>query len=323
MKIKLSRSRLAFLPIAAALFATTAAEAATCFARNPLASMTVTSPFGQRFHPVRKVWTCHCGVDLRARTPLPMSAVDAGVVTMSRVIHGGGNTVELRLNNGITVKYMHASELIRQTGDTVAAGDLVGKTGNTGEWTTGPHLHFVAMQNGSTPVDPTQFFCNGVTQDPDPKAQAEAAANATAVAAGTPNANAPVDLGNGVTGIAQVPPIQGFPSLDKISVRDLLYSETHKRFMNPQWYKELENPGYLQRQDPRATVNGDTGVPNPTIYHLRELNQMQTLSNLMRTENHESRTSIEARLAALLSINAKNYSDKVEALTKASAARAR
>lgn len=290
-----------------------------CFASNPLDAMTVTSPFGQRFHPVRKVWTCHCGVDLRARTPLPMKAVDSGIIRMARTIHGGGNTIEIMLDKGVVVQYMHASMLIRQMGDRVAAGELVGKTGNTGEWTTGPHLHFVAKVNGSQPVDPTQFFCGGVPSEPGaalpPAPPPDTPPGQPPASPPAPDPNAPVNVGGGVTGI-NVPPVQGFPSLDDISLRELMYSETHKRFMNPQWLLELENPGAVAREDPKATLDPNAAVTAPRIHLLRELNQMQSLRNLMASAHYDNRESIEARLAALLSIDAKNYADKIQAMAR-------
>lgn len=291
-----------------------AATAAACFAGNPLQSMTVTSPFGQRFHPVRQVWTCHCGLDLRARIPQPMLAVDSGIVQMARVIHGGGNTIELRTDSGIVVQYMHASMIIRQMGDRVAAGELLGQTGNTGEWTTGPHLHLVTKVNGSTPVDPSQFLCSGVT--------IEAGATLPAPPPGVADPNAPVNVAPGVTGIS-TPPMASFPSMGEMGVRDFLYSETHKRFMNPQWYQELEHPGTVQLLDPKATAEASAAVTHPKIHMLRELNTMQALRNMMAAERSLSQESIEARLAALLSLDAKNYSEKVQAMIRQSMGKSR
>lgn len=289
------------------------AGAATCFATNPLDSMHVTSPFGQRFHPKLKEWRCHCGIDLRARTPLPMKAVDAGRINKNGFHSGGGNMSVLGLSNGVVVEYMHASSLLRQQGDSVAAGQAVGYTGNTGEWTTGPHLHFVTKVGGK-PVDPTQFLCSGVTQDPSSVLPPPPP--------GVADPNAPVQMPGGVSGI-NVPAAQDFPHMDDMAIRDFLYTETHKRFANPQWYLELENPGAMQAKDPQATADAAAAVLSPKIHMYRELNTMMAISNLLAAEIRDQREAIEAELAVLLSIDAKNYAEKVQAITRAQVGKTR
>ncbi|MEO9219427.1 MAG: M23 family metallopeptidase, partial [Bacteroidia bacterium] len=59
-------------------------------------------------------------------------------------------------NNVISV-YKHNSVLLKQIGDVVKAGDPIAIIGNSGEQSTGPHLHFELWYNG-TPINPTDYM---------------------------------------------------------------------------------------------------------------------------------------------------------------------
>lgn len=258
-------------------------------------------------------------------------AVHSGVVRFSNVMHGGGNTVEIMGSDGIVTRYMHASILIARMGANVAAGDRIAMSGNTGEWSAGPHLHFITMVNGSRAVDPRQFFC-GVTfpekagagpaaSEPGDPAQPVAVVNAgtppTAPAGTPPGTPAPAQIPPQVTGLVS-PPMQSFPSMDDMSVRDFLYTETHKRFLNPQWFLELIDPAASLRLDPKnAGKTYDSSNMDPKIYMLRELNIIMALDNLMATERYNNHANIEARMAAFLSLDAKNYSENIMGILRA------
>ena len=92
----------------------------------------------------------HTGVDLRARSPLPCYAVCEGFVTGSGFDSGGGGYVDLETRpftvEGQLIKlvfrYYHLSKIKVKPGKWIKAGTVVALTGNTGRYTTAPHLHF-------------------------------------------------------------------------------------------------------------------------------------------------------------------------------------
>lgn len=117
----------------------------------------LTSKFGMRFHPIKKVSRLHAGVDWAAPTGTPIRAAFSGKVTYKDVRGGYGNFVELSHKDGITSRYAHMHEYADgiELGSVVQAGDLIGYVGTTG-LSTGPHLHFEIRQRGE-PADPLSF----------------------------------------------------------------------------------------------------------------------------------------------------------------------
>lgn len=302
------------------------AAGSTCFSTLPLASMTITSYFGMRLHPLKKIRRLHDGVDFRASTGTKMFAVQPGRVRFTGWMTGGGNTVEILGADGVVARYMHSSKLIAKMGDNVSAGDVVAEAGNTGQSGMTAHLHLTTLTNGSQRVDPLQFFCGqsfavkpGTSTplayeagDPaQPVAVVNAGTPAQAPADSPPGTPSPASVPGGVTGLV-APPMQTFPTMDDMSMRDFLSTETSKRFLNPQWYQELVDPAAALRADPKnAGQTYDSSRMDPKVYMLRELNIIMSLDNLMASERYTTRENIEARVAAFLSLDAKNYSDKV------------
>jgi len=117
----------------------------------------LTSKFGMRFHPIKKVSRLHAGVDWAAPTGTPIRAAFSGKVTYKDVRGGYGNFIELSHKDGITSRYAHMHEYADgiELGSVVQAGDLIGYVGTTG-LSTGPHLHFEIRQRGE-PADPLSF----------------------------------------------------------------------------------------------------------------------------------------------------------------------
>lgn len=115
----------------------------------------VTSGYGMRMHPVLKVEKFHDGVDLAVPAGTQVYAAQRGRV--AAVAHNGvgGNFVVIDHGNGVRTSYCHLSEQDVVLGQTVAAGDPIGLSGNTGR-STGPHLHFGVRISGST-VDPLRL----------------------------------------------------------------------------------------------------------------------------------------------------------------------
>ena len=105
----------------------------------------VTSPYGYRKSPFTGKRALHSGLDLRARYEEVLAMFDGEVTDMGRDNRSG---IYLKLRHGLyEVSYCHLSEIWVEVGEQVKAGDVVGKTGNTGK-STGPHLHITSKYKG-------------------------------------------------------------------------------------------------------------------------------------------------------------------------------
>jgi murein DD-endopeptidase MepM/ murein hydrolase activator NlpD len=97
------------------------------------------------------------GINLAVPEGTPIKAADDGVVAYAgNELKGYGNLVLVRHNNGYVTAYAHASELDVKRGDVVKRGQVIAKSGQSGE-VQSPQLHF-EIRKGSTPVDPLQFL---------------------------------------------------------------------------------------------------------------------------------------------------------------------
>jgi len=127
------------------------------FLRSPLSFSRVTSHFGRRFHPIRRIRQAHNGIDYAAPTGTPVSCVADGRVTFTGWKGGYGRTVEVTHGGSTVTRYGHLSRIgpgIR-VGSSVVQGQVVGRVGSTG-LSTGPHLHYEVLKSG-TPVDPLRM----------------------------------------------------------------------------------------------------------------------------------------------------------------------
>ena len=91
----------------------------------------------------------HSGIDMVANTGTPVYASKSGKVNSMTSGFGSGYGLSILLDNGggQTSRYAHMSRFAVGIGDYVEKGQVIGYSGNTG-WSTGPHLHFEARQNG-------------------------------------------------------------------------------------------------------------------------------------------------------------------------------
>lgn len=116
----------------------------------------ISSPFGQRTHPVSGQGGFHNGMDIAANPGTEVTATESGTVEKSRYDQFSGNLIVIRHTDEYTSSYAHLSQSFVSEGQTVKKGDVIGLVGSTGI-STGPHLHIEIRKNGE-PVDPNSFY---------------------------------------------------------------------------------------------------------------------------------------------------------------------
>jgi murein DD-endopeptidase MepM/ murein hydrolase activator NlpD len=122
----------------------------------PLRDASMSSNFGSRTDPFLGSAAFHAGIDYRSPSGRRVVATAAGRVIAAGRAGGYGNMVEIDHGKGLTTRYAHLSRIDVSVGDTVAAGDLVGRVGSTGR-STGPHLHY-ETRVGGTAVNPLRYL---------------------------------------------------------------------------------------------------------------------------------------------------------------------
>ncbi len=113
------------------------------------ASGSITSKFGSRGGR-------HTGIDIAGRVGDPVVAAEAGTVIRAGWYSGYGKSIDISHGSGVVTRYGHLSSINVSTGQVVSQGELIGKVGNTGR-STGPHLHFEVILNG-TPYNPLNYL---------------------------------------------------------------------------------------------------------------------------------------------------------------------
>ncbi len=99
----------------------------------------------------------HFGIDVVAPENEPVKAVMDGVVIFSQWTSETGYVIGLQHGNNLLTLYKHNSVLLKKEGNFVKAGDAIAIIGNSGEQTTGPHLHFELWYNGQ-PINPRDYI---------------------------------------------------------------------------------------------------------------------------------------------------------------------
>jgi murein DD-endopeptidase MepM/ murein hydrolase activator NlpD len=99
----------------------------------------------------------HFGTDIVAAPNEVVKATLDGTVIMDAWTVETGYVLHIQHENNLVSVYKHNSELLKQSGNIVKAGDAIAIIGNSGELTTGPHLHFELWHNG-TPIDPQSYI---------------------------------------------------------------------------------------------------------------------------------------------------------------------
>jgi murein DD-endopeptidase MepM/ murein hydrolase activator NlpD len=99
----------------------------------------------------------HYGTDIVAATNEVVKATLPGTVTMAGWTIETGYVIEIQHADNLISIYKHNAELLKHMGDRVKAGEPIAIIGNSGELTTGPHLHFELWYNGS-PLNPQDYI---------------------------------------------------------------------------------------------------------------------------------------------------------------------
>ena len=105
------------------------------------------------FNPQEK----HFGVDVVTGKNTSVKSCLDGVVVFADWSSSKGNVIIVQHVDNIISAYMHNAILVKETNDLVKAGEVIGMVGNSGELTSGPHLHFELWQNG-TPINPEEYI---------------------------------------------------------------------------------------------------------------------------------------------------------------------
>jgi len=101
--------------------------------------------------------TNHLAVDIVGLPDSRISAILPGTVIFSGWTTDAGYVICIQHQYNLLSVYKHNSQLLKEEGDHVEAGEVVALMGNTGELTTGPHLHFELWYKG-IPLDPEKYL---------------------------------------------------------------------------------------------------------------------------------------------------------------------
>lgn len=108
----------------------------------------ISSPYGMRWHKIRKMHTMHHGIDIPAPIGTNVIAVQDGVVASIEYNNLYVGNVIVINHGSVTSRYVHLHKIKVSPGQRVKAGQVIALSGNTGKWTTGPHLHFEIKAKG-------------------------------------------------------------------------------------------------------------------------------------------------------------------------------
>ncbi len=99
----------------------------------------------------------HFGIDVVARKDEPVKSIADGTIVFADWTQNDGYVVAVQHGQNLISVYKHNSSLAKDVGDMITAGEIVAIIGNTGERTSGPHLHFELWYEGA-PVNPEEFI---------------------------------------------------------------------------------------------------------------------------------------------------------------------
>ncbi|MGO4526852.1 M23 family metallopeptidase [Microvirga sp. 2MCAF35] len=125
--------------------------------RKPISDGILRSGFGSRFHPILGYSRPHTGIDWANKVGTPILAAGNGTIRFADWKSGYGRHIEIQHANGYVTTYSHMSGFAKgmAQGSRVRQGQVIGYLGSTG-LSTGPHLHYEVLINGSF-VDPLKI----------------------------------------------------------------------------------------------------------------------------------------------------------------------
>ncbi|WP_245879917.1 M23 family metallopeptidase [Vibrio gangliei] len=124
---------------------------------TPVDYKRVSSPYGERTHPISGKWSRHLGMDLTCPRGTPIFSTADGVVEITRPSNQGyGNMIKIRHAFGFMTLYAHLNQFAVKTGQFVEKGDRIGFCGSSGN-STGSHLHYEVRFIGKT-LNPKDFM---------------------------------------------------------------------------------------------------------------------------------------------------------------------
>jgi murein DD-endopeptidase MepM/ murein hydrolase activator NlpD len=106
-----------------------------------------------RFDPKKD----HLAIDIVAKQDEPVKVVADGTVVFASWTQDSGYVIIVQHRGNLVSMYKHNSDLLKNVGNFVTAGEVISIIGNTGELTSGPHLHFELWYNGN-PINPEELI---------------------------------------------------------------------------------------------------------------------------------------------------------------------
>jgi murein DD-endopeptidase MepM/ murein hydrolase activator NlpD len=119
-------------------------------------SGTLSSPYGNRHHPVHDETRFHTGVDISVPSGTEVKATAGGIVSFAGWAENSGIVVVVEHGRGFSTAYAHNRKTLVTVGQRVVRGDPVALSGSTGI-STGPHVHYEIWRNGRH-TDPAPFL---------------------------------------------------------------------------------------------------------------------------------------------------------------------
>ena len=123
---------------------------------------TMENDFGMRMHPILKVMRMHNGIDIITDVGTKVYAPGSGTVDFVGWRSGYGLTLEIDHGFGYRTLYGHLKEIDVKEGEHIIRGNWLALTGNSGELSSGPHLHYEVRHNGIA-LDPRNFIYDDVS----------------------------------------------------------------------------------------------------------------------------------------------------------------